>query len=199
MVNLIRHFRKSPLGSILHIQVVPISVLNRSTISNNLLLQIFRNLKSNHLVWDTVISDLKQPTIWPINDQLDHQLTISGKMMIHPFKIVLLSFMIRLMALNDHSNVLRLKIVTSEQDLFCWLTLSNWIRVHRFEDEYFCVSGLLCNTALILRGFQVQGKEVQPRIILCSEMVNHTSYIRFSFSQMKMWKYSSRNISVARV
>ena len=61
------------------------------------------------------------------------------------------------------------------------------------------MSGLLCNTALILRGFQVQGKEVQPRIILCSEMVNLTSYIRFSLSQMKMWKYSQRKISVARV
>ena len=128
MVNLIRHFRKSPLGSILHIQVVPISVSNRGTILNNLFLQIFRNLKSNHPVWDTVISNLKHPTIWPINDQLDHQLTISGKMMIHPFKIVLLRFMIRLMALNDRSNVLRLKIVTSEKDLFCYLTFSNWIK-----------------------------------------------------------------------
>lgn len=111
------------LKNIFHLSVPlwPISVSNRGTIWNNsswlhglfFKYEIFRNLKSNHPVWDTVISNLKQPTIRPINDQLDHQLTISGEMMIHLFKIVILSFMIRLMALNDRSNVLRPKILTS--------------------------------------------------------------------------------------
>ena len=53
--------------------------------------------QSSHLVCDTVISNQNQPIIWPINDQFDQQLTISGKMIIHPFKIAIISFMIRLM------------------------------------------------------------------------------------------------------
>ena len=122
--------------------------------------EIFRNLESNDLVWDTVISNLKHPAIRPINDQFDHQLTISGKMMIHLFKIVIISFMI----------ALTLFVLKSwrHREVITLTHFWKLVRVHSFRDDDFWMSGLLCNRALILRGFQVHDQEVQPRIILCS-------------------------------